>query len=56
MSDNVLSKINDVIKAKTEFTESHYIVASIKGRPSLNTTYSKRAFDKGPERACSQNV
>lgn len=35
MSDNILSKINDVIKAKTEFMESHYIVASIKGRPSL---------------------
>lgn len=34
MSDNVLGKINDVIKSKTEFMESHYIVASIKGRPS----------------------
>ena len=35
MSDNILGKINDVIKAKSEFMESHYIVASIKGRPSM---------------------
>lgn len=35
MSDNVLGKINDVIKARTEFMETHYIVASIKGKPSL---------------------